>query len=473
MITIVGLGIRRGDLTLDAMDALTSGVPVVLRTNLTPAAAVLTERGIAFDTLDALYEQTEDYDEVNEAIVDALLERAKAGDLVYGVIGGAGLMDASVKQVSAAAKAAEIAVRVIPGVGLYEHAAGAVGGLDNACIVAAIDLEKAVIDVRRPLIVCELNDRVTVSDCKLCLLEHYPAQWSVTLNGKSIALEDMDRVGGYDHLSTLVVPEMQLMQAERYDFGHLLEIVHRLRQPDGCPWDREQTHASMKADLVEEAYEVLDAIDGDDPYRLADELGDLLLNVVMHAQIGSEYGEFDVSDVLWTVCNKMITRHPHVFADGKADTSEQVLANWEIIKKGEKHLKSQTEVMRDIPASFPALMRAAKVQKKAKNVGFDWDDAMEALKKVREETEEVLEVWEDPQKLAGELGDLLFAVVNVCRMKKVPPELALNGTTEKFIRRFSYVESTAQAQGKRLEEMTLQEMDALWEECKALERKNA
>lgn len=473
MITIVGLGIKKGDLTLNAIEALTGGAQVLLRTAVTPAAEFMKEKGVAFESLDRLYEQNEDYDEVNEAIVEAVLAKAKEGDVVFGVIGGAGLMDASVKCVSAAAKAEGIAVRVIPGVGLYEHAAGEVGGLDNACVIAAIDLENAIVDVRRSLILCELNDRVTVSDCKLKLLEHYPAQWQVRLNGQVIALEDMDRMEGYDHLSTLVVPEMGLMQAERYDFNHLLEIVYRLRQPGGCPWDREQTHASMKADLVEEAYEVLDAIDGDDPYRLADELGDLLLNIAMHAQIGSEYGEFDIRDVTWAICNKMITRHPHVFSDVKADTSEQVLTNWEAIKKGEKHLKTQTEVMRDIPTSFPALMRAAKVQKKAKNVGFDWDDAMEALKKVREETEEVLQVWDDPEKLAGELGDLLFAVVNVCRMKKVPPELALNGTTEKFIRRFSYVESTAQAQGKHLEDMTLAEMDALWDECKALERKKA
>ncbi|MGN1248653.1 MAG: nucleoside triphosphate pyrophosphohydrolase [Candidatus Spyradocola sp.] len=471
MITIVGLGVRAGDLTLEGMRALSRGGKILLRTEITPAADFLRDGGIPFESLDALYERTEDYDEVNDAIARAVLDAAEQCDVTFGVIGGAGLMDASVKCVTERAAQAGIDVRVIPGVGLYEYAAGQAGGLDGACVTAAIDLDKLNLDVRRPLIVCELNDRVTASECKLTLQEHYPDAWEVTLDGRRIPLEELDRQAEYSHLTALVVPPLALLEAERYDFAHLVEIVERLRRPDGCPWDREQTHQSMKADLLEEAYEVIDAIDGDDPYRLADELGDLLLNVAMHAQIGSEHGEFDITDVLWAVCHKMITRHPHVFGDVKADTSEQVLANWEVIKKGEKRLATQTDVMRDIPRCFPALMRAAKVQKKARSVGFDWDDAREALKKVREEADEAEQVWDDADRLFSELGDLLFAAVNVCRMKKVPPELALERATDKFIRRFSYVERTAGEQGKRLQDMTLAEMDALWEQCKALERK--
>ena len=471
MITIVGLGIERDDLTLGALEALTSGGQVLLRTARTPAADVLRERGVAFSSLDALYEEMEDYDEVNEAIVRAVLEAAKAGDVVFGVLGGGGLLDASVRAVCAAAEREGVQTRVVPGVGLYERAAGAAGGLDGACVLAAIDLAEAVLDVRRPLLVCEFADRCVASDAKLVLLDHYPASWQVLWNGAAIALEDLDRQKSYDHKSVLVVPPLSLLQAERYDFSHLEEIVRRLRAPGGCPWDREQTHASMKADLIEEAYEVLDAIDGEDPDRLADELGDLLLHVVMHACIGEEHGEFSMQDVLDFICHKMILRHPHVFGEVQVDSSEEVLRNWEEIKKGEKSLHTQTEVMRDVPRTFPALMRAAKVQKKARDVGFDWDDVREALKKVREEADEVEEVLSDPEALPGELGDLLFAAVNVCRMKKVPPELALQATTEKFIRRFSHIEEAASAQGRSLRDMTLREMDALWEEAKGFERK--
>lgn len=471
MITIVGLGIERDDLTLGALEALTSGSQVLLRTARTPAADVLRERGVAFSSLDALYEEMEDYDEVNEAIVRAVLEAAKAGDVVFGVLGGGGLLDASVRAVCAAAEREGVQTRVVPGVGLYERAAGAAGGLDGACVLAAIDLAEAVLDVRRPLLVCEFADRCVASDAKLVLLDHYPASWQVLWNGAAIALEDLDRQKRYDHKSVLVVPPLSLLQAERYDFSHLEEIVRRLRAPGGCPWDREQTHASMKADLIEEAYEVLDAIDGEDPDRLADELGDLLLHVVMHACIGEEHGEFSMQDVLDFICHKMILRHPHVFGEVQVDSSEEVLRNWEEIKKGEKSLHTQTEVMRDVPRTFPALMRAAKVQKKARDVGFDWDDVREALKKVREEADEVEEVLSDPEALPGELGDLLFAAVNVCRMKKVPPELALQATTEKFIRRFSHIEEAASAQGRSLRDMTLREMDALWEEAKGFEHK--
>lgn len=471
MITIVGLGIERDDLTLGALEALTSGSQVLLRTARTPAADVLRERGVAFSSLDALYEEMEDYDEVNEAIVRAVLEAAKAGDVVFGVLGGGGLLDASVRAVCAAAEREGVQTRIVPGVGLYERAAGAAGGLDGACVLAAIDLAEAVLDVRRPLLVCEFADRCVASDAKLVLLDHYPASWQVLWNGAAIALEDLDRQKSYDHKSVLVVPPLSLLQAERYDFSHLEEIVRRLRAPGGCPWDREQTHASMKADLIEEAYEVLDAIDGEDPDRLADELGDLLLHVVMHACIGEEHGEFSMQDVLDFICHKMILRHPHVFGEVQVDSSEEVLRNWEEIKKGEKSLHTQTEVMRDVPRTFPALMRAAKVQKKARDVGFDWDDVREALKKVREEADEVEEVLSDPEALPGELGDLLFAAVNVCRMKKVPPELALQATTEKFIRRFSHIEEAASAQGRSLRDMTLREMDALWEEAKGFERK--
>lgn len=471
MITIVGLGVARGDLTMAALDALKGARRVVLRTALTPAALVLDEMGIAYTSLDELYEGGEDYDEVNNDIAKAVLCAAREGSVAFGVLGGAGLMDASVKAVTAAASDAGIDCEVIAGVGLYEHAAGDAGGLYGASIVAAIDVQDQKIDVRQPLIVCEIINQQLASDCKLALLEHYPAQHMVRFDGNSIALEDMDRQKNYTHLSTLVLPQLALEQCERYDFEHLMQIIRKLRAPDGCPWDREQTHASMKSDLIEEAYEVLDAIDSDDPYRLADELGDLLLHICMHAQIGSEYGEFDVRDVLWSVCNKMITRHPHVFGQVHVENTADVLRNWEAIKKDEKSLRTQTEVMHDIPRTFPALMRAAKVQKKANAVGFDWDDVRDALDKVHEETLEVEEVLLQPDLLAGELGDLLFSVVNVCRMSRIPPELALEGTTDKFIRRFSYVEQRATERGMSMENMTLDQMDALWDEIKAIERK--
>lgn len=258
------------------------------------------------------------------------------------------------------------------------------------------------------------------------------------------------------------------MNKERYTFKDLLDIMERLRSPGGCPWDREQDHESLKRYLIEEAYEVLEAIDLQKPEKLCDELGDLLLQVVFHAQIAKENKQFDMSDVIHGICSKMISRHRHVFGEEEAETSDDVLDIWEKQKKKEKGFETQTQVLKDVPSNLPALMRSFKVQQKAAQVGFDWDNIDDAFKKIEEEAIELKEAYQsgDAAHMEEELGDLLFAVVNVSRFMKVQPELALAATVNKFIRRFEYVESKAQERRKKLSEMTLAEMDALWDECK-------
>lgn len=262
------------------------------------------------------------------------------------------------------------------------------------------------------------------------------------------------------------------MEDNRYSFKDLLDIMTRLRAPDGCPWDREQDHKSLKRYLIEESYEVLEAIDEENPDKLKDELGDLLLQVVFHAQIAKEAGTFDMDDVIDGVCKKMISRHRHVFGDEEAQNSDDVMKIWEEVKKSEKGYKTQTQVLKDVPSNLPALMRSFKVQQKAAQVGFDWDNTEDAFKKILEETNELSQAYKqgDPAYIEEEIGDLLFAVVNVARFLKVQPELALTATVNKFIRRFEYVETKAREQGKNLNEMTLNEMDALWDEAKSLEK---
>ncbi len=264
------------------------------------------------------------------------------------------------------------------------------------------------------------------------------------------------------------------MRKERYTYTDLLSIMARLRAPDGCPWDREQDHESLKRYLIEETYEVLEAIDQKDPKKLCDELGDLLLQVIFHAQIASENGQFTMDDVYHGVSAKMVNRHRHVFGDEKAENSDDVLKIWEEVKKDEKGHATQTQALMDVPPHLPALMRSYKVQQKAAQVGFDWDDPKDALLKVREETDEVLEAMEkgDALKVEEEIGDLLFAVVNVSRFAKVQPELALGATVKKFIRRFEHVEKRSREMGMELTSMTLAEMDKLWDEAKELERKS-
>ena len=256
------------------------------------------------------------------------------------------------------------------------------------------------------------------------------------------------------------------MLKDKYDFKDLLDIMALLRSE--CPWDREQTHDSLKRYMIEETYEVLEQIDKKDSEKLCDELGDLLLQVVFHAQISRENGEFEMSDVITGICRKLISRHTHVFGEVKADTPERVLENWEEIKKKEKGIESHTGVLKDVPFNLPALMRSFKVQQKAARVGFDWDKTEDAMAKVDEEIQELKDVYKsnNMERITDEMGDALFALVNLSRFLKVQPELALTGTTNKFIKRFEYIESESLKNGRKLEEMNLEEMDELWNEAK-------
>lgn len=247
-----------------------------------------------------------------------------------------------------------------------------------------------------------------------------------------------------------------------YTFSDLVDIIARLRGEGGCPWDAEQTHESIKKNLIEEAYEATEAIDSGKGEVMADELGDLLLQIVFHAQIGKEDGEFTIDDVTNAVSEKMIRRHPHVFADTTVENSDEVLVNWEKIKKQEKGQKTATESMLSVSKYLPALMRAGKVQEKAAKVGFDWERAEDALLKVREETEELSEALGEKTNIEEEIGDLLFAAVNTARLCGVDAEEALTGATSKFIKRFTFMEENAHKQGKKLDTMTINEMDELW-----------
>lgn len=247
-------------------------------------------------------------------------------------------------------------------------------------------------------------------------------------------------------------------------------IIAFLRSEEGCHWDRAQTHDSLRVCLVEEAYEVNDAIEKGDYDNLEEELGDVLLQVIFHGDLGAAEGRFDLTSIANRECEKMIRRHPHVFSNIKAYSIDTALEKWENVKKKENS-DTITGSMQKIPKSLPALRKSYKIQAKAAGVGFDWDHVRDAFAKVEEETCELLEVYQDGdwEKVREEVGDLLFAVVNVARFLEVDPEDALNFTSQKFIRRFRHIEESA---GKQLEEMTLAEMDRLWEEAKANEIKS-
>lgn len=251
-----------------------------------------------------------------------------------------------------------------------------------------------------------------------------------------------------------------------YTVGDLALIVAILRAPGGCPWDREQTHASIRPNMLEEAYEVCEAIDQNDPDHLKEELGDVLLQVALHAQMERETGSFTLDDVADGICKKLIFRHPHVFGDVHAENADQALDAWDAMKRVEKSQTTYTDTLRAVARALPALWRAEKVQKKAKKAGFDWPDAQGAVDKLSEEIGELQAAMVGQGDVTEELGDLLFACVNVARFLAVDPEQALTQATDKFTDRFAQVEEKARAQGRDMKDMTLSQLDQLWEEAK-------
>ncbi len=255
---------------------------------------------------------------------------------------------------------------------------------------------------------------------------------------------------------------------ENYNIEDLRSIMAILRSEDGCPWDREQDHKSIRGNMIEEAYEVADAIDRENSVDLCEELGDVLLQVVFHCEIEKGNNTFDFENVTDGVCRKLIERHPHVFGEVNADTSEKVLDNWEKIKNKSKQNDTATKTLESVPKAFPALFRAQKVQKRAAKAGFDWEEAEGAIDKLHEELSELEEarLSGDSEKTYEEFGDLLFSAVNVARFLKIDSEDALQSATEKFIKRFSKVEELAIKRGINMSEAPLEELDALWDEIK-------
>ena len=261
---------------------------------------------------------------------------------------------------------------------------------------------------------------------------------------------------------------MDFTKKERYNFYDLVEIMKFLRAPDGCPWDRVQTHTSIRSNLIEETYEVIEAIDNNDSDLMREELGDVMLQVVMHAEMADEDGLFDINDVINELCQKLVIRHPHVFGEVKAENSDEALKSWDDVKMATKSQKSQSQAMDSVSKALPSLMRATKIQQKAAKIGFDWDSVDGAFDKVCEETKELKNAIDnnDSENQVEELGDLLFSVVNVARFLKIDSEKALYDACDKFTERFRKVEQLAQSRNIDMKTAQLSELDSLWDEVK-------
>ena len=467
MLTIVGLGCDPKDISEGAKEALLSGARVILRTGETPAAEGVKALGVPFETLDALYAGCRNFDTLNKKLARAVLDAAKEGDTVYCVDGSA-CDDVSAQIVLQKSKGA----RVFAGVSKADAAfsAARVSAPSRAAFSAYAMPESRPL---LPLCVYDADCDLVAGDAKLKLCDWFGDEAEAFFvrggRAKKIRLYEADRQGEYDLTCCIVIPEIPLLKRTRFNYDDLLEIMRLLRAPDGCPWDRAQTHESIRSNMIEEAYELVDAIDLKDDGKICEEAGDVLMQGAFHSLLGEERGAFGAGDVLSGVCSKLIFRHSHIFGQDKASDESGALSVWEKNKKEEKGQKTAGDSVRDVPRAFPAAMRAQKAGKRAAKYGYDFSSAEEAAEKVKEELGELLSAIAEGERahIFEEAGDLLFAAVNVGRLAGADCETALKESTDKFIRRFLATEKRILADGRKMEELSAEELWAYYGQAKA------
>ncbi|MFC7787258.1 nucleoside triphosphate pyrophosphohydrolase [Rossellomorea sp. GCM10028870] len=480
-ITIVGLG--AGDieqLPLGVYRLIKSSSHLYLRTKEHPVVKDLTAEGVEFQSFDAVYEKHEQFDHVYEEIVRELVRESEQHPLVYAVPGHPLVAEKAVQMLLDLQKEGKIQVSIGGGQSFIDALFASVGAdpIDGFQLLDGTSLKLHDIHMNQQLIIGQVYDAFVASEVKITLMELYPYDYEVMLvtaagskeeKVERIPLVELDRVAHLSNVTSLYVPAVKEMESTYKQYTTLREIISTLRGPDGCPWDKEQTHHSLKKYLLEETYELLEAIEEEDIEHMIEELGDVLLQVMLHAQIGEDEGMFTMEEVIESLASKMVRRHPHVFGSVQVENTEQVKANWDEIKKQEKSDEHEP-MLKNVAKGMPALMKAYEYQKKAAKVGFDWPDPQGAWEKVWEELKEFENEVENNSEnhIKKEFGDILFALINVARFYKIFPEEALAMTNTKFYRRFSYVEEQVLKTGKSFDEFTLEELDQFWNEAKKM-----
>ncbi|CAH0121997.1 hypothetical protein PAE9249_04534 [Paenibacillus sp. CECT 9249] len=489
-ITVVGLGTGDADqLTLGVWKTLQSAKRLFVRTERHPMMAMLRDHGIAYTSFDSVYESHESFPDVYDAIATKLVAwAAESGDIVYAVPGHPMVAEATVRLLRERCPDAGVELAIMGGESFLDQTFLRFGfdPIEGFQLLDAHDLPSSLLQPKLHTVIGQVYDTFTASDVKLSLMEVYPDDYEVVVghalgvSGEErivrVPLYELDRLEGYGNLSLIWLPQTEADSVRNRTFARLHEIVGILRSPEGCPWDREQTHQSIRKNLIEETYEVLETIDDDDPLAMQEELGDLLLQIMLHSQMEEETGTFTVYDVINGLNEKLLFRHPHVFGDQAAGNADEALRNWDQMKAEEKRRKGinpdERSALDGVPRDLPALMKAYKLQKKAAKVGFDWDKLEDVLAKVEEELAELKQAvaGEEPhERQMSELGDLLFAVVNAARFVKADPEEALAMTNRKFIRRFRHIEEQLRIRGKSFDQTDLLEMEQWWQEAKTLD----
>ncbi len=456
MITVIGLGVEKGDISKRGEEAILragqEGRKIVVRTANTKSYQTVLELGVPHITLDEVYARSRSFSSLAKNLAKAV---TNCGENTLYLVDGAATEDNSVKVLLK--RLSKNKIEIIDGVSKTTALVRAANfeGCSYTALSAYELFERAKAgSLALPLVVYDLDDRGLAGDCKLLLGDLFGEEIEVKylINGKAkkLPLYELDRQRAYDYTSAVAIEEVPLLQKRRFTIEDLKEIIVRLRAPDGCPWDRVQTSDSIKMSAVEESYELVDAIDQGDDEKILEETGDIVLQAVFHAVLKEETGAFNLTDVLTGICTKLITRHTHVFGEDKAKDEGSALSVWEKNKMTEKGQVTYADSVNDVPKCFPAAMRAQKVGKRAAKAGMDFADAFAAAERLKEELQEFFEAYEsgNATEAEKELGDLLFAAVNIGRKAGCDCEKALKESTERFAARFTEAEKLALADGK-------------------------
>ncbi len=480
-ITVVGLGPGDGrHLTREAWEILSSAKDIYLRTERHPAVADL-PGSVNPHSFDHIYQSAVDFSDVYRQIVDTLIRLSREGDIIYAVPGHPLVGESTVTELIREAAFNQQPLRVVAGLSFVEPVLTTLGidALDGLQIYDALQLAERhypSLNANVPVLLGQVYSRLIASEVKLTLNSVYPDEHPVCLvhqAGESDAMTEMlslyeiDRSDQIGHLTSLYIPALPSAST----LPALAETVAVLRSPEGCPWDIEQTPQSMRDSFMEEAYEVLEAIDARDPDNLREELGDMLYHIVMQAQMASEAGDFTLSEVISGIEAKLRRRHPHVWGDWQVDSTEEVLRNWDQLKRNEKK-SSRQSLLDGIVTALPALLRSQEIQSRVGKVGFDWSNIAGVFEKIQEEIAE-LQLAEGAEEIEEEVGDLFFSLVNLARWYGVHAESALREANLRFEERFRVIESLVEQREADLAKMSLDEMESLWEEAKEMLAKAA
>ncbi|WP_394220104.1 nucleoside triphosphate pyrophosphohydrolase [Halobacillus trueperi] len=479
-ITIIGLGAADLEqLPLGVYRELTQNQShLYARTLDHPVIQALQKEGVTFESFDSVYESHDQFGDVYTEIASRLLAFSRQQDLTYVVPGHPMLAERTVQLLIQAKDRGEVALDIKGGQSFLDATFTAleIDPIEGFQFVDATDLKREELQFLNHLILCQVYDSLIASEVKLTLLEDLPSDYPVTIVTAAgsehekivtVPLEELDRRVEVNNLTSVYIPPIK-KEALNHQFFRLREVIKILRSPEGCPWDRKQTHESLRKYMIEEAYEFIDAVNRMDDDHMVEELGDVLLQVMLHSQIGEDEGYFTIDDVIVSITEKMIRRHPHVFGEMTVDSSDEVVTNWEAIKAEEKGEKPDS-ILDSVPESFPALLQAEELQKKAAKVGFDWDTVAPVIEKVEEEWQEFKEARDagDREEMEKEFGDWLFAIANLARHYKISSENALQRTNRKFRTRLSSMEKDAQTEGQQLKDYDLDSLEELWVKAKA------